>query len=171
MAKADKTTKENKKSTAKKSKIEIKPQVIKRKLYAKTNSNAGAKSKFDETNEEIIKRTRAGLSKKDRIAGLINDSTYQEWMNAGESDIANGISSQFSGFSFNIKSAEKEFREGLLECIKSKATEDWKAATWLLERSCPDSYKLKDKVDMTSTVEVSQKAILEIPDNGRRTVS
>lgn len=141
---------------------------VKRKLYAKTNSNAGARSKFDEVNEEIIKRTKEGLSKKDRIAGLIHDTTYQEWTNAGEKDLRNGIESQFSIFSFKLRMAEKDYRQSLIDCIKSHAPNDWKAAHWLLERSDPETYKLRDKMDVKQEIEVSQKAILEIPDNGRR---
>lgn len=144
---------DTKKKPIKKKKEEDKKKVVQRRLYAKTDTKLGARSKFDEVNEEIIKRTREGLSKKDRIAGLIHDSTYKEWLAAGEQDLINGIESQFSLFSFNISSAEKEYRQGLLDCIKKHAPDDWKAASWLIERSCPDSFKLKDKVDMTSNGE------------------
>lgn len=159
------------KKNVKKKKVEDKSKVVKRKLYAKTDSKKGAKSKFDEFNEEIIARARSGCSIKDRIGGLIVQSTYCEWINAGDEDLRNEVESQYSNFSKKIKEAENEFRETLRSVIKQHAANDWKAGAWLLERSDPESYKLKDKVEMNSTVEVSQKAILEIPDNGRRTIS
>lgn len=143
-------------------------KVIKRRLYTKSDRKDGARSKFDDVNEEIIKRTKDGLSKKDRVAGLICDKTYNEWYNAGEEDLNNGIISQYSQFSLNVRNAEKDFRVGLINCIKAQAASDWKAANWLLERSDPDTYKLRDKMDVQQQIEVSQKAILEIPDNGDR---
>lgn len=163
-------TKETKKKKNPKEKKDTEKEIIKRRLYAGNGARnmAGARSKFDEFNEEIISRTRAGSSRKDRIGGLIHDSTYTEWMNAGDEDLRNGLNTQYSLFSLRIRAAENEFRDSLRASIKTAAAEDWKAATWLLERSDPDSYKLKDKVDLKQEVEISQKAILEIPDNGRR---
>lgn len=149
---------------------EDKDKVVKRRLYTDSDRKDGAKSKIDGLSPEIIERTRRGLSKKDRIAGLIHHSTYIEWFEAGQQDLIAGINTQFSEFSKKIAQAEKEFRDGLLEHVKNQAPNDWKAATWLLERSDPDSYKLKDKVDVQQQLEIKQKAILEIPDNGRRKI-
>lgn len=131
-------------------KVEVKPEIIKTKPYAKTESNAGARSKLELHQEEIINRTKAGSSKKDRVAGLICDKTYNEWINSGDSDLEQEIISQYSQFCMKIREAENEFRETLRVSIKTHAADDWKAAAWLLERSDPESYKLKDKVDMTS---------------------
>ncbi len=147
----------------------VKP--IKKRLYAKSeNPRGGAKSKFDEVSPYIVASTRQGLSKKDRIAGLIHETTYREWLAAGEEDLIKGIITEYSLFSQQIAKAEKEYREELIQCIKEQAPKDWKAANWLLERSDPETYKLKDKVEMKQEVEISQKAKLEIPDNGMRDV-
>lgn len=146
------------------------PPIIKRRLYTKNDTNLGAPSKFDLVNEEIIDRTRCGASKKDRIGGLIHDVTYNEWLSAGDEDLKNEINSQFSKFSLNIRAAENEYRVKLRKLIEQHAENDHRAATWLLERSDPDTYKLRDKMDVKQEIEVSQKAILEIPDNGRRSV-
>lgn len=147
-----------------------KKKIVKRKLYAKTNSTKGAKSKFDLVNLEIIERTRGGASKKDRIGGLIALITYTEWLQAGELDLSQGIHSQYSLFSINIKEAENKYRQKLRNLIEQHAQNDHKAATWLLERSDPETYKLRDKMDVKQEIEISQKAILEIPDNGRRSL-
>lgn len=165
-----KNPKKSKKIPVKKQKVEVKSEILKRKPYAKTESNAGARSKLDQFQDEIIKRTREGSSKKDRVAGLICDKTYNEWINTGDTDISEGIQSQYSQFCFKIRESENEFRETLRVSIKTHAADDWKAAAWLLERSDPDSYKLKDKMEVQQQIEVSQKAILEIPDNGRRKI-
>lgn len=134
-------------------KVEVKPEIIKRRLYTDSDRKDGAKSKIDSLSADIIERTRKGLSKKDRIAGLIHHSTYKEWLDAGEQDIIAGNHTQFSEFSKKIAEAEREFRDGLLECVKKHAPDDWRAATWLLERSDSENYKLKDKVDLVSNGE------------------
>lgn len=167
MAKA-KIEKKAEKKTSKKT--VVKPEIIKRRLYVKPESKnkGGAPCKFDQFNEEIITRTRAGSSKKDRIGGLIHDNTYIQWTKAGEEDLRAGILSQYSEFLLKIRQAENEFRDQLRALIKEHAPNDWKAAAWLLERSDPESYKLRDKMDVKQEIEVSQKAILELPDNGDR---
>ncbi len=158
----------NKVNNEKSSNVNENTTIVKRKLYAKTKSNAGARSKFEQFNAEIIERTRAGASVKDRIGGLIVPNTYWEWMKAGEEDLTQGIDTQYSDFSAKIKEAENEYRRSLIECIKTHAPDDWRAASWLLERSDPDTYNLKTKMDVKQEIEVSQKAILELPDNGER---
>lgn len=160
----------NKNSLLKSSDHDKKPQVVKRRLYTDSDRKEGARSKFDDVNEEIIERTREGLSKKDRVAGLIHEATYHEWLNAGDEDLLKGINSQYSEFSQKVKQAEKEYRKSLIDCIKKQAIDDWRAANWLLERSDPDTYKLRDKMDVKQEIEVSQKAILEIPNNKNRSM-
>lgn len=138
------------------------------KPYAKTDSTAGAKSKFDSVKDEVLKRILEGSSVKDRCGGLISAETYYQWISIGNKDKLEGLVTIYSEFSDNIKECEREYRQTLINSIKSHAPKDWKAMSWLLERSDPETYKLKDKVEMKQELEVSQKAILEIPDNGRR---
>jgi|GEM_PF-5395785 len=142
--------------------------IVNRRLYAKTNKNSGARSKFDKYAVEIIRRAKDGASNKDRIAGMIAECTYWEWFNEGIKDIESNIDTQYSEFSRNVLKADYEYREKLRIYIKNYAATDYKAAVWLLERSDPDTYKLRDKLEVKQEVEISQKAILEIPDNGRR---
>lgn len=144
-------------------------RVMKKRLYKKTNSNAGAKSKLEKHQKEIIQRTREGASIKDRCGGLITTPTYYEWFNTGVSDFSNNINNQYSNFSCKIVEAEKEYREILRSLIKSHSINDWKAASWLLERSDPETYNLKQKMEVKQELEVTQKSLLEIPDNERRT--
>ncbi len=156
-------------SKAIKSKNEIKPvKPKKKKPYAKTNSNAGAKSKLDSVKEEIIKRTLDGCSIKDRCGGIICQATYFEWLSIGNKDSEANLKTEYSEFSELVKESEKTYRDSLRKAIECHALKDWKAMSWLLERSDPETYHLKQKVDVKQEIEVSQKAILEIPDNGRR---
>lgn len=143
-------------------------KIVKRRLYTNSDRKDGARSKFEQFNKEIIRRTKDGSSIRDRIAGMIVHSTYSEWFNAGIKDIKDNIESQYSEFSKKVLQAEHEYRKELISYIKSYGPQDWKAASWLLERSDPDTYKLRDKMDVKQEIEVSQKAILEIPDNGDR---
>lgn len=143
-------------------------KIVTKRLYAKGSNPSGAKCKIHSVSEEIIERTGMGCTIKDRIAGLINRSTYLDWIAAGDLDLLNNIDNEFSQFSCGIRVAEKRFRDHLRESIKCHGLNDWKASAWLLERSDPESYKLKDKVDVKQEVEVTQKAFLQVPDNGRR---
>lgn len=149
-------------------KLEAEKKKISKKPYAKTNSNAGAKSKFSSVKDEIIKRILDGCSIKDRCGGLITQTTYYEWLIIGNKDIEQNLETEYSEFSVNVKESEKKYRLSLINMIKTHTIKDWKAGAWLLERSDPETYKLKDKVDMKQEIEVQQKAILEIPDNGDR---
>lgn len=155
--------------TKDKEKKEIK-KVTKTKPYAKTNKNSGRKSLLDRYADIIISRTLAGSSVKDRIAGMINLTTYHDWLKIGRQDVLQDVDTQYSEFSRAIEQAESDFRDVLRATIIRQSKEDAKAAMWMLERSDPESYKLRDKVDVEQKVQVSQKAFLEIPDNGRRSV-
>lgn len=141
------------------------------KPYAKTDSNAGAKSKLDGVKKEVLKRILEGCSIKDRCGGIITQATYFEWLSIGNKDIEEGLVTIYSEFSDQVKECEKEYRQTLINAIKCHAPKDWKAMSWLLERSDPETYKLKDKVEMKQELEVSQKAVLEIPNNKRRSLS
>lgn len=137
----------------------------------KREKKVGARPKIGLYSPEIIKRRMAGLTIKDSIAGLINESTYFAWYNVGLEDLNNDIESEYSEFCKLIDNAVKKFKETLVNSIKKHSKDDWRAASWLLERAEPDHYHLKQKVDMVQQIEVTQKALLELPDNGRRKVA
>lgn len=128
----------------------------------------GAKCRLSQYKDEIILRFSQGCSIKDSIAGMIGYNAYYDWYNAGKEDQDNGIDSEFAQFSQDVDRTLKEYRNSLLNCVRKQAPEDWRAATWLLERSDPETFNLKTKMEVKQEVEVSQKAILEIPENGRR---
>lgn len=151
-----------------KDKIINKNRIVKKRLYKKTNSRAGAKSKFQKINKEIIERTRQGASIKDRYYGLIHSSTFYEWYNTGLVDLQNNLLTEYSEFSRLLNKAEQEYRDTLRKLIESHTINDWKAASWLLERSDPENYSLKQKMEVKQEIEISQKALLELPDNGDR---
>lgn len=111
-----------------------------------------------------------GCTMKDAIAGIMSKPTYLDYYHRGEEDVSNGIDSDFSYFFNEINKANRKYRDSLRSMIKKAAPDDWRAANWLLERSDPDTYNLKQKVEATQTVEVSQKAMIELPQNERRSI-
>lgn len=119
---------------------------------------------------QVAESFRYGSTIAGAIAGLIHRNTYLDWYGKGEEDFSNNIESPFSEFFNKVNTCKQEYITKLRENIEKAAPEDWRAASWLLERKEPDVYNLKQKVEATQKIEHTQKALLEIPDNGRRKI-
>lgn len=119
---------------------------------------------------QICDGFRYGNSIAGAIAGLIHRNTYLDWYNKGEDDFINGVESDFSEFFNNVNTSKQEYVTNLREHIEKAAPKDWKAASWLMERKDPDTYHLKQKIEATQTIEHSQKAMIELPQNERRAI-
>lgn len=66
-------------------------------------------------------------------ANGICEDTFYEWLKIGKQDLKDGIDSDYSRFSENIKKAEREKIKGHCDMIAEKP-ERWQADAWLLER-------------------------------------
>lgn len=117
---------------------------------------------------KIIDALRVGNTIGGAIAGLIHRNTYLLWLEKGENDLKENIKSDFSEFFNNVNQAKRDYVNNLRRLVENAGEKDWKAASWLLERKDPENYHLKQKIETTQTIEVTQKAILEIPNNERR---
>jgi len=128
----------------------------------KTGRSVGRPLKISECKDEIIEAFRRGAPMKDAIAGLIHKCTFIDWINKGKEDINNNIQSVYSEFSIKIDIAQKEYRNQLRATIEMHSVKDWKAASWLLERSDPENYTSQQKVDVTSGGEKVQPFFLPL---------
>lgn len=133
----------------------------------------GRKLKLEERPEivdEICRCIEAGMSRKQAVAGLINESTFYDYINKGDKDIASGKSTVHAEFSKRVKEAEKVFLKRNLKVIEDATADTWTAAAWLLERRFPDEYG-RNRLEITGKdgepVKTESAVKIYLPDNGR----
>lgn len=124
-----------------------------------------------EITKEICACISAGMTKRAAMEGLLDESTFYDYINKGERDIAKGKDSVYAEFAKGVKKAEKSFVLSNLRVIKEAASAGtWQAAAWALERSRPDEYG-KNRLEITGAegkpVEVENTVHVYLPDNGR----
>lgn len=114
-----------------------------------TNTKVGAKDKRSDPQviEAITKALKAGCTKKDACSlASISEQTFYRWLREGEKDSEGGEAWQFCE---SIKKAIAEARARNVTIIQKHAVNNWTAAAWWLERSDPESWGKRDKVEMT----------------------
>ena len=114
-----------------------------------TNKQVGAKDKrrCTETTTILLKALRSGNTKKDACnLASISEQTFYRWMREGESDQNNGTAYQFCE---SVKKSISEARNRNVVIIQKHAANNWQAAAWYLERSDPEHWGKRDKVEMT----------------------
>lgn len=114
-----------------------------------TNNKVGARDKREDPTvvEAITKALKAGCTKKDACSlANISEQTFYRWIREGEKDSEGGVAYQFCE---SIKKAIAEARARNVTIIQKHAVNNWTAAAWWLERSDPESWGKRDKVEMT----------------------
>jgi hypothetical protein len=145
--------------------IKVDPPSNEENIFPHSSRNKmGRPLKINECKEEIIESLRKGAPIKDAIAGFIHKCTYIDWLTKGKEDLDNNIKSDYSDFSIRTEEAQKEYRDQLRATIEMHSAKDWKAASWLLERSDPENYVAKQKVDVTTN---GENVNFYIPSNQR----
>lgn len=125
----------------------------------------------EETRNAVLQFLREGNSKRDACLGAgMSIATLCDWQAKAADFREKGIVNEYTKFIEQVEQAQAEARRFALQCWKSHMPTDWRAAMSYLERTDPEHYRLNQKMDVNQTMEVTQKAILEIPDNGRRTI-
>jgi len=138
---------------------------------AKAKNPGGRPSVFEYAATKIIDAIRQGNTFACASGcARISYGTFNAWMKKGEQDLENEIDTKFSKFFNDVIEAEKACEEEVLAYWKKEMPGNWKACQEFLARRHHSNWGSKDKVDVTSTVEVSQKSKLEIPDNGNREI-
>lgn len=144
-----------------------------RKMTPAILANPGGRpSEFDVAAPKIIQYIRRGNTYK-CAAGCarVSYETFNLWINKGKESLKNGeLNCKFLKFLKDVENAETECEQEIVSHWLSEIPGNWQAGRDFLARRYSASWGAKDKIDLNANVEVSQKSILEIPDNGRRKV-
>lgn len=100
---------------------------------------------------------KIGCSIKGACGGIgISESYFYAQMRKAEADIeANNLDTPEVHFYHIIKKAEQEFETYNLNIIKSHATDDWKAAAWLLERRRQKEYVVRQDIQLSTPEKIT----------------
>lgn len=92
-------------------------------------------------------------------AGLTSNVHY-EWMQKGEEDIAAGRGdSPFAVYATTIKNAQAEFQYRQLRVVQ-EGKQGWQSRAWMLERSDPQQYAIRQRVEHSGRVETGTAPVL-----------
>jgi len=114
-----------------------------------TNIRVGARDKRADPDviSAITKALKAGCTKKDACSlASISEQTFYRWLREGENASEGSEAWQFCE---SIKKAIAEARARNVTIIQKHAVKNWTAAAWWLERSDPDHWGKREKVEMT----------------------
>lgn len=94
----------------------------------------------------IVKHVSEGCPFRDAaILSGIAESTFHDWRNRGEADEAAGKKSRFSEFSEQLRAADAQLIQRSALVVVAAAKDDWRAASWLMERRRPKEYGRQDR--------------------------
>ena len=134
-------------------------------------SFAGRPSLLEEKAPLIYESLRLGNTNRGAsYSAGITDETFYAWYRTGKKDLEAGVETKYSVFSLKVDESVEAAKSYALECWRKHMPDDWKAAMAYLERRDRDNYAPKQVMEVAQTVEVTQKALLEVPDNKRRNV-
>jgi len=136
-------------------------------LFAKP---VGQPSKLEEKAPIIIAAIRRGNTYENScMLANISYSSFCAWTRKGrESREASQHTCKYLIFLDAVEKAESACEDEILQHWRDCIPGNWQAGKEYLARKNPEKWGNRERVDMNSTVEISQKAILELPDNGER---
>ena len=109
----------------------------------------GAKDKrlCKDTMSILMRALKAGNTKKDACnLASISEQTFYRWLREGEDAPKDSQAYQFCE---SVKKSISEARNRNVVFIQKHASNNWQAAAWYLERSDPEHWGKRDKVEMT----------------------
>lgn len=119
--------------------------------------------------EKIFHYLREGNSKRDAaILSGISEFTFHSWYKAGMDAIVGGYESDYIQFVQGVEEAKAQMRNFAVQNWKKGMNKDWKASVSYLERTDPENWEIKNKVEVKNETVGPQKGFLNLPDNGRR---
>lgn len=105
----------------------------------------------EEVREAVLKFLREGNSKRDAcLGGGMSITTLCEWQVKAAEFKEQGISNEYTEFSQQIEQAQAEARRYALSCWQKHLPNDWRASVTYLERTDPENWAPKQKLDITS---------------------
>jgi transposase len=107
-----------------------------------------------ETEARILGAVRCGVSQKIACeAAGVGVSTLTAWKRIAKE---RGAPPEYRDFVKRLRRARQEGIVARVALVQKAAQADWRAATWLLERDCPDSYSLKHRVEHSGGITLAQ---------------
>ena len=100
--------------------------------------------------QAICRDLRAG-NYKSVAAGAngVNASTFSHWEKRGREDIAKGQPATIYAALYQAVKRAADLGEKELLGIIRKAAQGWQGAAWILERTRPDRYAKRERIDLT----------------------
>lgn len=128
----------------------------------------------EEIVQKLCEEREKGISIKDcaNLCG-IDRKTLHRWIDKGKE----AKSGRYREFYERFEKANSDFKKSLVEDIKKDKT--WQSSAWLLERTFPEEYGKREKIDMNAdinnktdlSVYFDEKKMREILDESRRNES
>jgi hypothetical protein len=94
-----------------------------------------------------------GIEKAAAYAG-IGARTVCEWVERGRADQEAGNDTGFSRFSQDVTRTRAQVQIQLAAQVRAQASDDWRAAAWMLERLAPGEFGQHQVVEHTGSVEL-----------------
>jgi len=117
----------------------------------KSTKTVGRPKIPEETREAVLKFLREGNSKRDAcLGGGMSIATLCEWQVRAAEAKEQGITNEYSEFIEQIEKAQGEARRYALSCWQKHLPNDWRASVTYLERTDPENWAPKQKIDITS---------------------
>lgn len=121
----------------------------------------------EEKRKIILDSLRKGNTKKDScLAAGITQTTFSEWMVKASDYREKGIENEYTEFSLQVDEAMAEARRFVQECWQKHIPNDWRAGMAYLERTDPENWTIKQKVDVTSNGQTVGPMIVPLKDDG-----
>ena len=108
--------------------------------------------------DKILAAVRCGASFKTACgAAGIHESTFYRWQERGAEQDA---PSEYREFCEDLTHAEEEGNAARVALIMRAAKTDWRAAAWLLERTNPDRWSMRYKIEHSGQREMTLVEVL-----------
>lgn len=110
----------------------------------------GRPSKLNpERKERLLRALRTGAHAETacRVAG-IGYSTFAEWMQRGKGIHKRGGGKEYTEFAEAVTQAIAEAEMALTARVRNATAEDWRAASWMLERRHPERWANTHRVQL-----------------------
>jgi len=123
-----------------------------------TRAGAGRPSKLTaETEARILSAVRCGVSQKIACeAAGVGVSTLTRWKRRAKDP---DEPREYRDFLKRLNRARQEGIVARVAIVQKAAQTDWRAASWLLERDCPQDYSMKHRVEHSGSVSVAQMLV------------
>lgn len=117
----------------------------------KSNNSVGRPKIPEEIREAVLKFLREGNSKRDACLGAnMSVATLCDWQAKAADFKERGIDNEYTQFIEQIEQAQAEARRFALSCWQKHLPNDWRASVTYLERTDPENWAPKQKIDITS---------------------